>query len=458
MTDSILSVGIDVGTTTFHFVTTRLSLESNSFQAGPRITGYETLYQSDIHLTPYLERERIDEERILALYRDELAAQGIDPEGIQSGAVIATGVAAASANAGRIINTLSSLHPCLVSTIAGPRMESLLAARGAGIDLRSRDRFQTVLNVDIGGGTSNIAVFSHGRAIDTASLWIGGRLAERSHSESEWRLSPVASRLCGTECVNEDQLKSLIDRAARDLIDAIATLRIDKHWLDQPFLQEKHCGSIDAVSFSGGVGEWIATLRRGKAIDDSFDDCGLMLARAILEQWPDSLPLIESSNGIRATAIGAGAHSVALSGDTIYIENPDCLPLANLPVVAMNWPCDEHFVEMIERARRLHECNAIAVSLNAQDEWSFDGLECLAQQLAVAARQAPDRPIVLAVHQNAAKIIGYRFELEVRGVRHAPLIAIDGVAPDDGEFIDIGVPLKGGAVPVTAKTLFFSCP
>ena len=55
-------------------------------------------------------------------------------------------------------------------------MEAMLAAYGSGAARVSSDQGKRILNIDIGGGTTKLALVENGRVIATAAIHIGGRL------------------------------------------------------------------------------------------------------------------------------------------------------------------------------------------------------------------------------------------------------------------------------------------
>ncbi len=61
---------------------------------------------------------------------------------------------------------------------AGPHLESVIAGHGAGAQTLSEQRLCRVLNIDIGGGTANYALFDAGKISGTACLNVGGHLLE----------------------------------------------------------------------------------------------------------------------------------------------------------------------------------------------------------------------------------------------------------------------------------------
>src|SRR5512146_1862199 len=167
-TRSLLSVGIDVGTTTTQIIFSRLNL-SDVARPGqiPRmaITSRDVLYQSQIVFTPLLDRETVDAIRLNEIVRREYAAAGVDPAQVETGAVIITGETAKKKNADEILRALSGLAGEFVVSVAGPNVESLIAGKGAGTAAYSQKNYATVTNVDIGGGSANSATFRAGNLI-----------------------------------------------------------------------------------------------------------------------------------------------------------------------------------------------------------------------------------------------------------------------------------------------------
>ena len=142
-TQSLLSVGIDVGTTTTQVVFSRLQL-ANVARTGliPRvsITAREILYQSPIMLTPLQDEQTIDAEKLQAIVRQEYAAAQVDPGQVETGAVIITGETAKKKNADAILQALTGLAGEFIVSIAGPNVESLISGRGSGAGWRLRSR------------------------------------------------------------------------------------------------------------------------------------------------------------------------------------------------------------------------------------------------------------------------------------------------------------------------------
>ena len=213
MHEVILSVGIDIGTSTTQLIFSRLTIENRaSSYTVPRIdiVNKEVIYRSKIYFTPLRSATEIDAEAVKRIVREEYQAAGMTPEMLRTGAVIITGETARKENANEVLEALSDLAGDFVVATAGPDLESVLSARGAGTDALSKEKRTAIANVDIGGGTSNIAVYEKGVLRGTCCLDIGGRLIKVENgrisyifpkihglpppTESRWRWRPGLSR------------------------------------------------------------------------------------------------------------------------------------------------------------------------------------------------------------------------------------------------------------------------
>ena len=136
MHEVILSVGIDIGTSTTQLIFSRLTIENRaSSYTVPRIdiVDKEVIYRSKIYFTPLRSATEIDAEAVKQIVREEYQAAGMTPEMLRTGAVIITGETARKENANEVLEALSDLAGDFVVATAGPDLESVLSARGAGI-------------------------------------------------------------------------------------------------------------------------------------------------------------------------------------------------------------------------------------------------------------------------------------------------------------------------------------
>lgn len=432
----LLSVGLDVGTTSTQLILSRLTVENKASSfAVPEmvISSREILYESLIHFTPLGSGQLIDGEALARLLEEEYRRAGIIPEMIDTGAVIVTGETSRKENARTVLETLAELAGKFVVTTAGPDLESVLAAKGAGAPALSQRLGKTVLHMDIGGGTSNFALIKEGKVLRTGCMNVGGRLVKLDPEGRLTYVSPVLNGIFSYKAGDTpgmDALETLAKTLAQAL-EMAASLREGS----SP-LQSLYTGEASAwvppeedihLSFSGGVADCI-----GKDYPPfAFGDLGPLLGKAIRESRLCQGPYSLGSQTIRATVIGAGCHSTQLSGSTIFIQNVD-LPLKDLPVVT----------DGIGRE------SAYILSLPELPAPGYRQIQTLAGELAAKAKGA----MYILLEQDMAKALGQA--LAARLPKETPILCLDGLRVAQDSFLDVGLPV-GPAIPVVIKTLVF---
>jgi ethanolamine utilization protein EutA len=157
---TLTSVGIDIGSSGTQLIFSRINLRRLGEDLSSRycVVSRETLFQSPVALTPYRDQERIDEEKLAAIIDEAYAQAGLHPDQIDSGVVILTGEALRRQNAQAIAGLLAENGGEFVCAAAGHHLEAMLAAYGSGAARISHDEGKRILNVDIGGGTTKLAV------------------------------------------------------------------------------------------------------------------------------------------------------------------------------------------------------------------------------------------------------------------------------------------------------------
>src|ERR1700750_2416621 len=93
----VLSLGVDMGSSTSHLVFSRIVLER--LDSRYVVSERETFYASDILLTPYSAENTIDADALGAFIQKEYTDAKVDPDEIDTGALILTGVAVLRKNA-----------------------------------------------------------------------------------------------------------------------------------------------------------------------------------------------------------------------------------------------------------------------------------------------------------------------------------------------------------------------
>ena len=173
----IVSVGIDIGTSTTQVVFSRLTMENAAgYFAVPRVSivDKQVIYKGQVHTTPLKSPVLIDGAGVREIVAREYGRAGFRPADVETGAVIITGETARKENAREVLSALSAFAGDFVVATAGPDLESILAARGAGADEYSKEHHTDILHFDIGGGTADIAVISLSGVVESASIKVAG--------------------------------------------------------------------------------------------------------------------------------------------------------------------------------------------------------------------------------------------------------------------------------------------
>jgi ethanolamine utilization protein EutA len=472
---SLMTVGIDIGSSGTQVIFSRVNLRRLGEDLSSRyfVVSRETLFQSAVALTPYRSEEHIDEAKLGAIIDDAYNDAGIDPAGIDTGAVILTGEALRRENAKAIAGIVAEKGGDFVCATAGHHMESMLAAYGSGAATISSAEHKRILNIDIGGGTTKLAVVEHGKVVATAAVHIGGRLQVVDHGGIIIRLDPAgryhAQRAGFTWSRGDVARAADLDQVAEEMADALAaalTVRPLPHDIAHLHLTDPIAdfGPIDGIMFSGGVGEYVY----GRE-DRDFGDLGRRLGRAIrrrIDAGALPWPLLPAGECIRATALGASEYSVQLSGNTSYISAPGALlPRRNLQVLQPDYaPGDAVDPDAAAAAIRRHlvafDVDAdrdVALALRWRGAPSYERLAGFAEGIrrGLADRISRSQPIYIMLDGDVAQTLGaiLREELDVA----SEILVIDGIVLMDFDYIDLGrIRMPSNTVPVTIKSLVFS--
>ncbi len=453
MPEILCSVGLDVGTTTTQLIVSEIQAENkaSAFSVPEmEITGRKIRYQSPVHFTPLLSGELVDGDKLRTLVKTEYEKAGITPGSVDTGAVIITGETSRKENAAQVLASLSDLAGEFVVATAGPDLESVLAAKGAGATELSRDTGKTVLHMDIGGGTSNLALCRDGQVVATGCLNVGGRLLKFTETGEITYVSPVLKPLISYkvgQTITQDQGMEVANMLASAL-EMAASLR-EKDALYQKLLtpeaKELEVTENVVLSFSGGVADCIE-----KEVPWlSYGDLGPLLGIAIRNSRLCSGKYRLGSHTIRATVIGAGCHSTQLSGSTVFMQNV-ALPLQNLPVAVITAQEQEGQLSDLIR-RRLESMEEWGVlALPGWNAPSYHRITALADEIAKAVG---DRPCYIALQEDMAKALGHA--LALRLPPGTPCLCVDRVHIPADSYLDVGSPV-GPAISLVVKTLILS--
>ena len=435
-----------MGTTSTQMILSRLTVRNRASAFGvPKmeITNREVLYKSPVHFTPLSRGNLVDGPALRALIEKEYTAAGITREAVDTGAVIVTGETSRKENAAAVLAELSDFAGDFVVATAGPDLESILAARGAGAVERSRGK--RVLHMDIGGGTSNLCLLEDGKILATGCLNVGGRLLKLDAEGVISYRSPVLEGITDMVVGDRPTLKQMEDLAKTlaSVLEMAAGLRTPSDILCK--LTTKETGRPWAIpegvipSFSGGVADCVAK----DYPPFQFGDIGPILGRAIRESRLCRGEYFLGQETIRATVIGAGCHSVQLSGSTVFYQNIP-FPLKNIPVALISNP---ETPEDVKTALRSREEDRVILAFPGFVSPSYEQVKELAHVLAEGFKQ---REVLICLEADCAKALGQCLRLQLGPER--PCLCMDGLSVEAGAYLDVGEPVSS-AFPVVIKTL-----
>lgn len=472
----ILSVGIDIGTSTTQLVFSQITMENTTgYFTVPRVSivDKQVIYKSNVHITPLTTPVLIDGEAIREIVAKEFQQAGFTPADVDTGAVIITGESARKENAAAVLDKLSGFAGEFVVSTAGPDLESIIAGKGSGAFQYSLDNNCTAVNLDIGGGTTNIVLFDNGDTVSKGCLDIGGRLIRLTKDLTVERVSPAAAHVAeavgvtltpGKRTTLED-LTRITDKMADLLAQAMflkpqePLLRKiqtpESSWLDLQGVK------IDRICFSGGVADCMTS---DAADPVPFGDIGILLGRSIARgELVGTIPSIQGVETIRATVVGAGTYTTSISGSTITYAN-EIFPMKSVPALKLSLQeqanCFEGHADFLAGKIRwfLEQSSAeiLILALPGKLDPSYDELKNLAASLSQGMDQGlpVGAPVLVVLEQDIAKALGVLMETQLQGRRK--VACIDGIKVEQGDYIDLGRPVMNGLViPVVVKTLLF---
>lgn len=479
MENTVLSVGIDIGTSTTQLVLSRLTLQNkaSSFSV-PNIviSKKEIIYQSAIIFTPLMDGYTIDYPQIAQFVAQEYLNAGIDREAIQIGAIIITGETARKENAERVVQTLSHDAGDFVVATAGPDLEGILAAKGAGAGKYSKGKKAPIINLDIGGGTTNLAALDGDQVLDTACFDIGGRLIRIDPISME--VSYIAPKIKylihqlnigvheGSVLQSAKQLNPIIDVLVRVLENSVGVGERNPffdHLITNHSFSKLDPSLVRLITFSGGVAD---CMKRDETQNPFiYGDIGLLLSRKLRESMIfQHKSVVQSHETIRATVVGAGSYSVTVSGSTIsYTQS--VLPLRNIPILRLAIEKAKldtgKLANCIKNQLEVFRINGVlanvAIYMTGLSSPTFAQLQSCAKGIRLGADELikNEVPLIVMTDEDVAKALGH--SLFTFLPPKYPYVCIDRIRVGSGDYIDIGEPVAHAAVlPVSVKTLLFN--
>jgi len=467
------TVGIDIGSSTSHLIFARVALQRQSQGLSSRfvVIGREIVWRSPILLTPFLPDATIDAralgEFIQRCYRDA----GLAQSEIDSGAVILTGEAIKRRNARAIDELFAADAGKFVCATAGHLLECRLAAHGSGAVALAKARDACILHVDVGGGTTKLALIDRGAIVGLSAFAVGGRLIA-TDADGEWTRVDQSSLMVGEDLGIETSPRVLADPAVRHKIahrlavvaaDMITGAPLDRLGRSLLLTQPLPRAAVpSALTFSGGVAEYMFGHE-----EKEFGDIAKALAAELTRELArrSGVPLIDPGQRIRATVIGASQFTVQVSGKTIYLPDPYVLPVHNVPVVLVGLDAapDIDRDRLAEAVRAgiaeidLDRSGRVAIAFAWRGDPEHARLKAAAEGILRALAPLKDRIalLLLMIDGDIAKTFGRLIHREL----HWPgkIVSIDGMELQELDFVDVGELIAPpGVVPVVIKSLLFA--
>jgi ethanolamine utilization protein EutA len=466
------TVGIDIGSSTSHLLFAKVALQRQSQGLSSRfvVVGREIVWRSPIALTPFLPDGTIDAQTLGDFIRGSYGDAGFTQSEIDSGAVILTGEAIKRKNARVIDELFAQQAGKFVCATAGHKLESRLAAHGSGAVALAKARDTCMLHVDVGGGTTKLALIDRGVIVGLSAFAVGGRLIA-TDAHGAWTRIEQSARLVADDLGFKPTPQTLADPAIRARIarrlatvaaDVITGAPLDR--LGQSLLLTEplpRTAVPTALTFSGGVAEYIFGHEEGE-----FGDIAKPLAAELAGELSrrSGLPLIDPGQRIRATVIGASQFTVQVSGKTIYLPDPYVLPVHNVPVVrvGLDSPGDVDPERLANAVRAgleeidldRHSRMAIAFSWHGDPE--HGRLKAAGEGIYRALLPLADRIklLLLMIDGDIGKNFGRLMHRELNWP--GKIVSIDGMELQELDYVDVGELIAPpGVVPVVIKSLLF---
>jgi ethanolamine utilization protein EutA len=465
MTQTIKLVGLDCGSTTTSLVVASARLTTGAL-GRIEITQMEQVFRSAVVFTPFA-GDRIDGARLESYLDEWLNGAQVRPEEIFGGGALITGLAAQRENAAAIAAWIESrMADAVIATADDPRLESWLAFMGNCHALSTAHPHTPILNLDIGGGTTNLAVGLDGQVIATGSWFVGARHFQFVPGTYQLtHVSPYATTLLEHlgigRRVGETLLASEVESILQfylECIEAAVEMKpesfsttIGQRHVQAPLHGPPGLDEPLAVTLSGGVGQLVYDQLQGATPlgVTQFGDLGGELAARIAQSRSISGRMRQMApEGLgRATVYGLLRHSTELSGATIHLPHPEQLPLKNVPIVGRvgPWATDEQLAQALELVARSVPAGCLQVELERQDLQAVRGLGNRLATLLAARPLARDVTLVLLVPSNLGKVLGGY--ITRWGTLDVSLIVVDEVPRRDAQFVRLGR-LREGIVPL----------
>jgi len=466
--EQVKMIGMDFGSTTSSAMIAVAGVGLNSVTGRMAFSAPEIVYRSNVEFTPFKGAE-IDTAAIATLL-DTWLEQG---DNVFSGGVIITGLAALQENAVHIAALIKArIGQAVIATVDDPNLESWLAFMGCAALLSRHFKQDTLVNLDIGGGTTNPAAGQNGQVKTTGCFYVGARHFQfepgsyRLLSVSEYGAAILAELGVNVD-IGDVLPQTVIDSILAFYIDSLKAISMGDTEYFESDIGRKICQTSfqlpkheqpPLITFSGGVGELIYKITEGEAVPSTtfYGDLGVDLAQAIITD-PFFAPHIAKTrpeNMGRATVYGLTLHNTEISGATLFLPDTSALPLNDVPIVArLVMTCElEDILNSISVVAQRSGKACIQMLPEVDEEGnpiatSLKQIKTLGQYIHQALGSlAIDLPLVILVPGNFGKALGnYATDW---GNSTAKLMIIDEIPDRNAQFVNIGSPYRG-VVPVS---------
>ena len=471
MPDDVTLIGLDFGTTTSSAVVATTNLAHSAVSGRMELSQVRERYRSEMVFTPLDEDDRLDEQQVEKLLDSWLAAGDVRAEDLFGGGALLTGLTAQKQNASALVRMIRRrLGDALIATADDPRLESWLAFMGSCGGLSRAQPTQAILNLDVGGGTTNLALGINGQVLRTGCLFVGARHVQVvPGSYRIVTLSRYARALLDHLGIGRSDGDSLTDGEVQAILDFYIALLEATATGEPPvatgcheaalahlhtqvaFCRPPNCTDV-AMTFSGGVGELIYghVHERPWPSTTHFGDLGIDLAQRIVGSsvFAGHLRKYRPASAGRATVYGLLRHSTEVSGSTLFLPRPEVLPLTDVPIFGSlnSNSADDRIRDVIELVRHSARGGCVQVALGTHEAAAVRALgERIAGALRAAAFPA-GHPLVLLMQENLGKVLGQY--ITQWGTLPLNLVVIDEVPLRDAQYVQIGTP-RSLVVPVS---------
>ena len=468
----LTSVGIDIGSSTSHLMFSKLVMRRRSTEMSSEfeVVFRQVLYRSPILLTPYSDPDTIDTDSLGDFVKQSYAEAELEADDIDTGAVICTGEAVRKHNSEAIIRMLAAAGGRFVCATAGPNLEGILGAHGSGAAARSL-KIGAGMNVDMGGGTTKIAIVQNGKVAETMAINVGARLIAWDADSVVERIEEAGRTIAHSVGVDvevgkrmeEEEKEKVAEKLADLLFEALSRSEYSQLASDLvisgPIAFDE---PIDEIGFSGGVAEYVYDYDQ-----QDYGDMGPLLGAAVRRRLPSlGIPLAGSAERIRATVIGASQYTVQVSSSTVFVSNSELLPYLDLQVVPAYLPADpndltqEAVAQAIARGfERLDIAEQdigkhIALAVLGPVIPTYDSIRSMCAAIADALAPFHDHVWTIVLSADVAGLVGAMLKNEFKV--EPEVIVVDGINVGEFNFIDLGEQLESvEAIPVVVKSLVF---